>query len=99
MHLLEACLLQRTDLLRTINRIQNRNRPVNPEFLSDLVIQAPYTTLLNGQAFLQHDSGTDDPERFIIFYVPRALEILCNSRIFFGDGTFKTVPSYHTESF
>lgn len=88
-----ANLPQRNDIIRNINRIQNRHRPNNPMTLQDLNIEAPYTRSLNGQQFLQYDSGSDDVDRFIVFYTTNDLERLCNSRMILGDGTFKTVPS------
>lgn len=88
-----ANLPQRNDLIRNINRIQNRNRPRNPLSLQDLSIQPPYSKTLNGEQFVQFDSGEQDQNRFIIFYTNRNFERLCNSRTLLCDGTFKTVPS------
>lgn len=84
-------LPERNDIIRTINRVQNRHRPRNPVSLEDLEIVAPYTTTLNGQDFLQFDSR--DQNRIVIFYTLDALTKLCNSRNIFCDGTFKTVPN------
>lgn len=38
-------LPQRNDIIRTINCVQNRNRPNNPQSLDDLTIAAPYTMI------------------------------------------------------
>lgn len=86
-------LPQRQDIIRTINRVQNRHRPINPGSLEELTILAPYTHTIVGEAFLQYDSGIDDPDRFIMFYTLSSLEKLCASRMVLCDGTFKTVPS------
>lgn len=88
-----ANLPQRSDVLRNINRIQNRHRPTNPITLQELQIQAPYSRTLNGDQFVQFDSGADDVNRFIMFYTTRNLERLSHSRTILCDGTFKTVPS------
>lgn len=87
---------QRNDLMRNINRIQNRHRPINTNTLENLVIEAPYNRTKNGDLFCQYDSVNDNPdeeERFILFYTIKDLERLCNSRIMLGDGTFKVVPN------
>lgn len=90
-------LPQRNDVIRTLNRVQNRNRPNNPQSLDDLIINPPYTTTFNGERFLQFDSrfdgdGEDLGDRFLMFYTRNSLEKLCASRIILCDGTFKTVP-------
>lgn len=84
---------ERNNIIRNINRRQNRRRPLNPQSLVDLQISPPYTHTLNGSRFLQHDSGVDDPERFLVFFTDRSLERLCISRIMICDGTFKVVPN------
>lgn len=88
-------LPQRNDIIRNINRVQNRNRPVNPNSLADLNITPPYDRTLNGQLFFQHDGtieNENETERFLVFYTDGALEKLCNSRVILCDGTFKSVP-------
>lgn len=47
----------RQTLLRNINKIQNRQRPLNPRALADVVIEYPYSTAYSGEPFLQFDSG------------------------------------------
>lgn len=88
-----ANLPQRNDVIRNINRIQNRHRPTNPQTLQELFIEPPYSRTLNGEQFVQYDSGVEDQDRFIVFYTIKNLERLCNSRTILCDGTFKTVPS------
>lgn len=84
---------QRADVIRNINRIQNRHRPNNVQSLADLEIVAPYTMTTTGEQFLQFDSGAHDDNRWLMFYSRNALEKLCASRMVLCDGTFKTVPS------
>lgn len=88
-----ANLPQRNDIIRTINRVQNRMRPQIPNSLEDLHIVSPYTMTISGDQFLQYDSGADNNDRFIMFYTRDGLEKLCNSRMILCDGTFKTAPS------
>lgn len=86
-------LPERQDIIWTINRVQNRHRPLNPGSLEELNIVHPYTETILGETFLQYDSGVQDPNRFLLFYKQNSLSRLCNSRIMLCDGTFKTVPS------
>lgn len=89
-------LPQRTEMLRTINRQQNRHRPTNPMTLAEVNVVAPYTHTINGELFLQFDSTETDvheTDRFIIFYTISRLRRLCASRLILCDGTFKTVPN------
>lgn len=88
-----ANLPQRNDVIRNINRIQNRHRPINPLTLQELHIQPPYSRTLSGDQFVHFDSGSEDTNRFIMFYTTRNLERLSHSRTILCDGTFKTVPS------
>lgn len=87
-----ANMPQRNDVIRNHNRYQNRRRPTNPRTLQDLLIEAPYTRTLNGEMFIQFDSGADDENRFIVFYTVKNLERVVSSRMILCDGTFKTVP-------
>ena len=48
----------------------------------------------DGSRFLLHDSGPNDPQRFIILGSERALETIGNGLHFFSDGTFKGIPLF-----
>lgn len=85
-------LPERRNVIRTINRTQNRTRPPIPQELSSVEIISPYDRTITGDPFLQLDTGALSEERVIIFYSPQALEHLCHTNIILGDGTFKTVP-------
>lgn len=50
-------LPSRQAILRNINRLQNQSRPRNPQSLNELLIYPPYDVTINGQAFLQYDTG------------------------------------------
>lgn len=87
-------LPERNDLIRNINRHQNKNRPPTVNILENLTIQPPYDKTKNGNQFLQYDSGVDEHgDRFILFYTEANLQRLCGTRILLCDGTFATVPS------
>lgn len=47
---------------------------------------------LQGETFLQFDTGTQDPKRILIFYSLQNFDIFKKSRIWLADGTFKSVP-------
>lgn len=42
---------------------------------SNWVGRNTYTHTLNGYRFLQHDSGVDNPERFLVFFTDRSLKM------------------------
>lgn len=87
-------LPQRDDILRTINRVQNTHRPINPVTLEELTIIPPYTHTISGDRFMQFDSLDQyENDRFIMFYSQSSLQKLCSSRMILCDGTFKTVPN------
>lgn len=90
---------ERRLIFRTVNRQQNRLRPNIPLTREGLNIVAPYDTTLNGERFLQYDSGTEDVERTVIFFTEVGLRHLCRSRIVFADGTFKTCPKPFTQMY
>lgn len=85
-------LPERRTLFRQINRVQNRQRPVNPRSLEELIFREPYTKTLDSKQFLQYDSGPEDQNRIVLFYVEEGLIKLCASRSIDADGTFKVVP-------
>ena len=84
-------LPERQTMLRSINIIQNRQRPPLPRNLDELNISHPYDKTLRGDSFLQYDSNING-DRLIIFYTPQCLRLLCESETIFSDGTFKTSP-------
>ncbi len=86
-------LPQRNDIMRTINRAQNRNRPKNPRSLVDLEVTEPYNTTLNNQQFLQFDGDDDDGNRLLIFYTVDGLVKLSNSQAFFVTAPLKLCPT------
>lgn len=89
----QVLLPERQTLLRMVNRNQNTNRPVIPRSLEECIILPPFDTTLQGEKFLQFDSGAGDPNRLLIFTTNAALLLLSTSEIFLADGTFKTVPT------
>lgn len=89
----QVLLPERQTLLRMVNRNQNKNRPLIPRTLAECVILPPFNETLQGQSFLQYDSGVGDENRLLIFTTREALTRLGVSEIFLADGTFKTVPT------
>jgi len=86
-------MLPDRNCLRTINNVQNRERPHVPVNFIDLEIVNPYRTTLDGKAFMMlFDSGRNNPDRIIILSTIHNLNDLYQSEIMVGDGTFKTVP-------
>lgn len=71
----------------SVQRQLNRDRkliqapyPV-PRNLAEIDIPAPLRNTKTGEAFLLHDSGAQDPERFLIFSTPRNLATLEASQV------------------
>lgn len=77
-------------LKRTIQR-QRTSLP-SPRTLAELTIPENYTLTLDNEQFLMHDSGKDDEDRFLIFSTQKNLQLLAQSKRWYSDGTFKTVP-------
>lgn len=79
---------------RTIQRKRQRynHAPANPATLSHLIIAEEYSLTEINEQFLLYDSGSKDPQRFIIFATQNSLRRLSNSNHWFADGTFKTCP-------
>lgn len=86
-----SALKQRIRRLRT----RKNKAPPCPRSLTELEIPDEYKKYQPGpgitEQFLLHDSGSDE-NRFLIFGRPRALQVLRNSKIWFGDGTFSITP-------
>ena len=76
---------ERNNLRRAVNRAQNRNHPALPLSLQECAIITPYNNTLNGERFLQYDSGAAAPNRFLIFYTEDGLCHVCKSRTLFCD--------------
>lgn len=80
---------------RTVQRCRNQvqSHPSNPRTLADFHPAAPYTETCDGLKFLLKDTGHSSQDRMLIFGTENSLDLLVSSRHWFGDGTFKTVPS------
>ncbi|KAK4881108.1 hypothetical protein RN001_004427 [Aquatica leii] len=79
---------------RTIRRVRVRisNTTTLPTSISDIELPEEYKKTEKGNNFLEFDWGNDD-DRFLIFGTELNLQLLTNSRHWFMDGTFRTVPS------
>ncbi|XP_072177746.1 uncharacterized protein [Diadema setosum] len=90
-----AALPRLDDMRRNIRR-HRQNHPNAlpvPRTVEELEIPNDEALSLAGERFLLHDSGREDPHRFIIFATDRNLRLLDNSANWFADGTFQVVPS------
>lgn len=76
-----------------VNRNQNKHRPLIPRTLCDCGILPPFDGTVQGDQFLQYDSGVGDDNRILLFTTNEALLRLGTSNIYLADGTFKTVPT------
>ena len=81
-------------LQRMIERKRKLNGEpgANPRTIADINIPAQHRQTLRGENFLLHDSGEDDPGRFLIFGTQGNHDMLQNNRHWFADGTFKVAP-------
>lgn len=83
--------------LRTLTRLVRKNRSgiissSNFNSVRDVVIPAEVTDL-DGSSILHYDSGSDDPERFLIFSTEELKNVARTAKHFNMDGTFKIVPN------
>lgn len=90
---------QRRNLLRSVSRYQNLNRPAIPSILNELEIIDPYNKTLEGERFLLYDSGVEDEDRLIIYATDDDLRRLCASEVVYCDGTFKCAPRLFKQLF
>ncbi|KAG0421183.1 hypothetical protein DMUE_6308, partial [Dictyocoela muelleri] len=72
------------------NRLRNMNKNINNCNKDDILDSLKYT--FDNELFLQHDSGSNDEERIIMFYTEKNLDILSKSNVWLLDGTFYTSP-------
>ncbi|CAF1072304.1 unnamed protein product [Brachionus calyciflorus] len=81
---------------QVINRTKKSIRPdypSQPETLKDFIITDFLTQNLLNEPFLLHDSGVDDPERYLIFASMSNLKLLENNEVF-ADGTKKKASEF-----
>ena len=70
-----------------------RPAPVDPRTRAGFVeVEERFKPTDFGKTFLQHDSGHEDPNRFLVFSTPSLLTLLAAALTFFCDGTFKISP-------
>ncbi|XP_057334184.1 uncharacterized protein LOC130673240 [Microplitis mediator] len=79
-------------LTRAVQRAKKSDdQVVNPKTLEELVIPDLYKMTNNNELFLLHDSGSA-ADRFLIYATSKNLELLCECKSWFCDGTFNSVP-------
>ena len=73
----------------------------SPSSLQDIVIpeEIQYRNGPGGhqELFLLHDSGPDDPKRFLVFGTQRGVQFMEGASDFYCDGTFKMSPPLFTQ--
>jgi hypothetical protein len=89
-----ASLPLHRSVARLVRKVKQNNQPDDqlpaiPETLKDLQIPAKFAEFQDGTNFIIHDSGDQDPERFIIFGTDEGLQKLQNSDEWYVDGNFK----------
>jgi len=85
-------------LSRTIQRTRliKENALVNPCNIKDLIIPETYKLTNKNETFLAYDSGSSE-SRILIFTTQYNLNVLQETDDWFGDGTFKSVPSIFSQ--
>ena len=76
---------------KVLRQRENISEPKNPEKRTDFDIPEEYTRYLD-EHFLRVDTGSDDPERILIFVTDRGLMDMKKYRHYCSDGTFKSRP-------
>jgi len=88
-------------LSRTIQRTRviKENAPVNPSNIKELIIPETYKLTNKNETFLAYDSGSSESSesRILIFTTQYNLNMLQETNDWFGDGTFKSVPSIFSQ--
>ena len=72
---------------KVLRHRENISEPKNPEKRTDFDIPEEYTRYLD-EHFLRVDTGSDDPERILIFVTDRGLMDMKKYRHYCSDGTF-----------
>ena len=78
-----------------LRKLCNRQRDFgpNPSCIRELSVPMELQRTLRDEEFLGFDSGTDDPDRYLLFTTERNLDILERSEVWHADGTFKCSPA------
>ena len=84
-----------------IRRKQKRDNVLipHPATLREINVPEELRRTLRGDVFLMHDSGRDDPDRFLIFATQGNINNLVQYREWFTDGTFKIAPHLFNQIF
>lgn len=82
-----------SSMKRSIRNIRQKNLqgPALPTNRSEIIFLEEYTKTYKNENFLLYDAGPVD-ERILIFTTEQNLQLLSNSKHWYIDGTFKTVP-------
>ena len=88
----KAAMLSSETIRRGIARLRARMMPVEPTSLAELVIQAPWTELGDGQKFLFYDDADGDDGRILAFATDANLRRLSRASRWYMDGTYAVAP-------
>eukprot|EP00102_Acyrthosiphon_pisum_P027969 XP_016665179.1 PREDICTED: uncharacterized protein LOC107885922 [Acyrthosiphon pisum] len=78
---------------RRLRRQKSKNNPINPNCLSQLVIENDWCYLGDKSTrFLLHDNGIDETERIIVFATDNCLKYLTEASTWYMDGHFSMAP-------
>ena len=80
-----------------LRRERARHMPKNPASLSDLTLDAEWTTTIDGEQFLLYDIGVYLDSRMLVFGTEEGLQRLASSDSWFMDGTFDVAPLLFTQ--
>lgn len=92
-HLFATKLPPMRNLKRTVRNIRQKKlaAPSLPSSCTELCLPTQYTETVRGEPFLLYDSGPAE-NRILIFSTKANLQCLSQSKHWYADGTFKTVP-------
>ena len=88
-------------LKKAIRRVRREEHPALPKTFDELHELPQRYKVLNGETWLQFDSRQEEEDdededealpRFLLFATTQGLQQLSRSQMWYGDGTFKTVP-------
>jgi len=94
-HNTKALMPAEDTVKRRLRRQKSKTNPINPNCLSELVIEDEWCYLDDKSThFLLHDNRTDKTDRIIIFATDNGLKYLTEASTWYTDGNFSMAPFY-----
>lgn len=75
-----------------IHRIRKKTIPKDAKCYSEIEIPDELKKTIKGEPFLLHDSGKNDPNRFLLFGAKETIKYLKRIKLLAMDGTFHIAP-------